>query len=312
LDPTPERMVGYLFPGQGSQFVGMGREIAEASAEAMAVFEQADATLGFRLSSLCFEGPEDSLDDTFNTQPAILATSVAALRALQSRGLPDPDLVAGHSLGEFAALVAAGALALTDGLRLVRERGRLMKQAGQLRPGGMAAILGLERGSVEDLCQKASNLTSQHVGVANYNCPGQIVISGENKALNQAVELAHQHGARKVVRLAVSIGGHSPLMADAAGEFEICLEDTLFSKPAVPVVANATARPLTSAASIRNALRLQLTSPVYWEDSVCWMIQQGAGRFIEVGPGEVLTGLLKRIDRSVERRTTAQALFAQQ
>jgi [acyl-carrier-protein] S-malonyltransferase len=290
----------------------MGREIAEASAEAMAVFEQADATLGFRLSSLCFEGPEDSLDDTFNTQPAILATSVAALRALQSRGLPDPDLVAGHSLGEFAALVAAGALALTDGLRLVRERGRLMKQAGQLRPGGMAAILGLERGSVEDLCQKASNLTSQHVGVANYNCPGQIVISGENKALNQAVELAHQHGARKVVRLAVSIGGHSPLMADAAGEFEICLEDTLFSKPAVPVVANATARPLTSAASIRNALRLQLTSPVYWEDSVCWMIQQGAGRFIEVGPGEVLTGLLKRIDRSVERRTTAQALFAQQ
>ncbi len=301
-------MLAYLFPGQGSQSVGMGSLLCQASPAAQSVFDQADRALGFEISTLCLDGPADSLNDTFNTQPAIFTASIAALRALEEQGGERPTYVAGHSLGEFAALVAAEALSLEDGLKLVRERGRLMKEAGQRSPGGMAAILGLGREPVEALCEAASDGAGQYVVVANYNCPGQIVISGDCEALVRALELAEQQEARKAIRLAVSIGAHSPLMADAAAEFAQLLAETPFAKPAIPVVANATARPLATVEAIREALGKQLTSPVYWDDSVRWMIDHGVTQFIEVGPNQVLTGLLKRIDRSVERQTTAQAL----
>jgi [acyl-carrier-protein] S-malonyltransferase len=304
-------MLAYLFPGQGSQYVGMGSELAQASPAARAVFDEADITLGFQLSRLCFEGPAELLDDTYNTQPALFAVSAAALRALEEHHQKRPDLVAGHSLGEFAALLASGAISLADGLRLVRERGRLMKEAGERNPGGMAAILGLERETVQDLCQEASSQTGQRVGAANYNCPGQTVISGEQQALPRAIQLARDRGARKVVRLPISIGAHSQLMAEAAAEFERSLAEIEFSEPGIPVVANATGRPMSTVDSIREALGKQLTSPVYWEDSLRWMIEQGVTEFVEVGPGDVLTGLVKRIDSSVDRLTTSRALSAE-
>jgi len=301
-------MCAYLFPGQGSQYVGMGRDLYDASPTARAVFDQADSVLGIGLSQLCFDGPAERLNDTLNTQPAILATSVAALRVLEERAMDSPAYVAGHSMGEFSALVAAGALSFEDGLRLVRERGRLMKEAGERSPGGMAAVIGLEREPLETICATVRESSGGYVGVANDNCPGQIVISGAFGVLEQAMEMAQERGARKVVRLAVSIAAHSPLMGEAAVEFRRALDATPFHEPAIPLVANATAGPLTDPDDIRDALGRQLTSPVRWAESVRWMIGQGVARFIEVGPKEVLTGLLRRIDREVERLTTEQAL----
>lgn len=302
----------YLFPGQGSQSVGMGRDIHATFATARDVFDQADQILGIDLSTLCFDGPADLLNDTWNTQPAILATSVAALHALREQGLADPIYVAGHSMGEFSALVAAGALSFEDGIKLVRERGRLMKQAGEQSPGGMAAILGLERESVEAICATVREQTDEYVGVANDNCPGQIVVSGTTNALEQAMALAKEEGAKRAIRLAVSIAAHSPLMAEVAAEFHALLDDTSFHQPAIPLVANATASPLTEPDLIRDALGRQLTSPVRWTESIRWTIEQGVTRFIEVGPKDVLSGLLRRIDRGVERLTTADALEARQ
>lgn len=298
----------YLFPGQGSQYVGMGRALYDAFPVARALFDQADAILDVALSRLCFEGPAEQLNDTANTQPAIFVASVAALRALEERGLDGPAYVAGHSMGEFSALVAGCALSFEDGLRLVRERGRLMKEAGERSPGGMAAIIGLERELLEAICAEARELSGEYVGVANDNCPGQLVISGAFGPLERAMELARERGARKVVRLAVSIAAHSPMMAEAAAEFRAILNATPFHEPTVPLVANATAAPLTDPDDIRDALGRQLTSPVRWAESMRWMIGQGVGRFVEVGPGTVLTGLLRRIDRGVERLTTEQAL----
>ncbi|MEA3339285.1 MAG: ACP S-malonyltransferase [Chloroflexota bacterium] len=314
------RKCAYLFPGQGSQYVGMGRELYDASPAARAVFEQADVILGASLSRLCFEGPAERLNDTSNTQPAIFVASVAALRALEERGghwsETSPNrgggdsvaYVAGHSMGEFSALAAAGAFSFEDGLRLVRERGRLMKEAGERGPGGMAAVIGLETESLEAICAETREQSGEHVGVANDNCPGQVVISGAFGPLERAMERAVERGARKVVRLAVSIAAHSPLMAEAASEFRATLDATSFHEPAIPLVANATAGPLTDPDDIRDALGRQLTSPVRWTESMRWMIGQGVGRFVEVGPGKVLTGLLRRIDRGVERLTTAQAI----
>jgi len=286
----------------------MGRDLYATFAVARAVFDQADSVLGIGLSRLCFDGPAELLNDTLNTQPAILATSVAALRALEEHGADNPVYVAGHSMGEFSALVAAGVLSFEDGLRLVRERGRLMKQAGEQSPGSMAAVLGLEREPLETLCTTVQEQSGEYVGVANDNCPGQLVISGTLAALEQALELAKEQGARRVVRLAVSIAAHSPLMAEAAAEFRRLLNATPFHEPVVPLVANATASPLIAPDDIRDALGRQLTSPVRWAESVRWMIGQGVTRFVEVGPKDVLTGLLRRINRTVERANTEELL----
>ena len=211
-------------------------------------------------------------------------------------------------MGEFSALVAVGALSYEDGLRLVRERGALMKEAGLQNPGGMAAILGLERTSLEDVCARAREEMDAHVGVANDNCPGQIVISGAKPALERAMELAQERGAKRAIPLAVSIAAHSPLMEEAAGAFSDLLRQTPLGEPTLPIVMNAVAQPVTDPAAIRDALARQLTSPVRWSESMAWMTSQGIERFVEIGPKNVLTNLLRRIDRSVERVTTADAL----
>ncbi len=298
----------YLFPGQGSQHVGMGQALYKTFPTARAVFEQADRILDIGLSRLCFDGPADALNDTWNTQPAIFVSSVAALRVMEEQEMTPPVYVAGHSMGEFSALVAAGALSFEDGLKLVRERGRLMKQADEHSPGGMAAILGLQREPVDAICATAREQSGEYVGVANDNCPGQIVISGATGALERAMELAKEQGAKRATRLAISIAAHSPLMAQAAADFVRALDATPLCRPTVPLVANATAGPLTDPDEIRDALGRQLTSPVRWTESMRWVIAQGVTRFVEVGPKDVLSGLLRRIDRQVARSTTVQVL----
>ena len=288
--------IAFVFPGQGSQFVGMDRELATLS-EAQQVFAQADEVLGFALSRLCFEGPEAELNDTINTQPAIVAHSIAALRMIEHQTRLQPAWVAGHSLGEFSALVCAGALSFPDALKLVRERGRLMKQAGEQHPGGMAAIFSLDRTTVEGICAEASQSTEQPVQVANDNCPGQVVISGDKVALEKALELAKAHKA-KCRPLAVSIAAHSPLMAGAAQEFRAVLEWVQWAEPRVPVIANATARRV-GRGDVIDRLVAQLTSPVRWTESVQFMAGQGVTRFVEIGPKDVLCGLIRRIDTAM-------------
>lgn len=286
----------------------MGQDLVELFPEARAIFLQADEILGVSLSSVCWQGPEETLNDTYNTQPALLTASVAAFELLKARGTDMPDYMAGHSMGEFSALVAGGALTFEDGLRLVRERGRLMRDAGEQSPGGMAAILGLDSTVVKELCLDAQEEMGGFVGIANDNCPGQLVISGSVDTLERAMALAEDRGAKRVIRLAVSIAAHAPLMNEAATEFVKVLDATPLKAPSTPIIANFTAGPLTSPDEIREALARQLTSPVRWNESVRWMIDRGVQRFIEVGPKDVLVGLVKRIDRSVERLTTAQTL----
>lgn len=295
-----------VFPGQGSQEVGMGRDLVEAFPQARQLYEEADAVLGFSLSRLCFEGPKQDLDDTINTQPALFVTSLAVMRVLEAEGWLQPPgtavpaMVAGHSLGELTALAAAGAMDFAEGLRLVRERGRLMKLAGQRSPGGMAAVLKMSDADVEKACKEATDETGRAVQIANYNSPGQVVISGDKEALSRAIELLRERGGRRIIRLAVSIAAHSPLMVSVVEDYRAAVDDTPFRTPKVPVVANISARPLLSVSEIRDELVGQLTWPVRWTASVQWMIQQGVTRFIEVGPKDVLSKLMGRIDPSLE------------
>lgn len=300
------KRMAFVFPGQGSQFVGMGKGLYEVSEAARKIFRQADEVLGFPLTALCFEGPADDLGDTINAQPAILTVSLAYLEALKERWqhVGDtivPTVVAGHSLGEFTALVAAGVIDFSDALRVVRERGRLMKEAGTLRPGGMAAVLGLERDVLDQICQQAGQ--SGIVVLANDNCPGQSVISGEDVALQHAMELATLAGARKVVRLDISIASHSPLMDRAAQQFQEFVSKIQLRDPQVPVVANITGRLLTTVDDVRMEIASHVIRPVQWTGSVREMVNDGTATFLEVGPGKVLTSLIRRIRSDVEVMT---------
>lgn len=288
---------GFLFPGQGSQIVGMGKELAESFSSAGRIFFEADNLLGFSLSRLAWQGPEDELNDTINTQPALLVHSVAALTVFRER-YPDfePAFVAGHSMGELSALVAARALSFEAALALVRRRGELMKAAGESSPGGMAAILGLDIPTLEEICAQASK-DSEIVQVANDNCPGQVVISGSKVAMERALELANQAGARRAIPLAVSIAAHSPLMEHAQAGFNQAVSQALLSEPRIALIGNVTAKPLKNAAEIRSDLQAQLTSRVRWTESIQHMLSRGVTSFVEIGSGSVLTGLLRRIDR---------------
>jgi [acyl-carrier-protein] S-malonyltransferase len=285
----------------------MGQYLAQASAAAKATFEEADAILGQALSALCFSGPGPELTETRNAQPAILVTSIAALRALESEraGLPKPCCMAGHSLGEYSALVAASALDFADAVRLTRMRGELMARAGTLRPGSMAAVLKLADEQVAEICVAASAAAGHTVQVANYNAPGQVVISGAPDAVAAAGERVKTAGGR-LMPLAVSVAAHSELMASAAEEFAACVAGVAFRTPEIPVIGNVQAEPLATPEQIRTELVAQLTAPVRWTQSVQRMVQDGAGRFVEIGPGSVLTGLIRRIDGSVATANLAE------
>jgi [acyl-carrier-protein] S-malonyltransferase len=285
-------MIAFLFPGQGSQAVGMGRAFYGASSSAKAVFEEASEALGLDLARLCFEGPEAELALTANTQPAVLTVSVAAAAACAERGLR-PGLAAGHSLGEYSALVAAGALAFGDAVRVVRRRGQFMQEAVPVGTGAMAAIMGLPLAHVEQLCLEAAQ--GQVVEVANINSPQQIVIAGHRPAVERAVRLAGERGGKKSVLLPVSAPFHCALMAPAADRLTRELEAVPVADPRFPVVRNVDAEVTRRAAEVKGALHRQVASPVRWADCVQRLAQAGATAFVEVGPGRVLTGLLKRI-----------------
>lgn len=284
----------------------MGLEMARTFPQARLLYEEADAILGFPLSALCFEGPAEVLNDTVNTQPAIFVTSLAVWRVVEAEGklqppvMAIPSMVAGHSLGELAALVAAGAMEFDAGLRLVRERGRLMKLAGERSPGGMAAVLKMDDAEVEQACKEASAETGKAVQIANYNSPGQVVVSGDREALARAIELLRERGGRRIIPLAVSIAAHSPLMAAVVEEYRAAVDATPMRVPDLQVVANISARPLRDVDGIRDELAGQLTWPVRWTASMQWMVDQGVTRFVELGPGQVLSKLMARIEPSAE------------
>jgi len=288
--------IAFLFPGQASQYPGMGRDLAEKFPESRAVFDEADAALGFSISQLCFEGTEDALKQTENTQPAILTVSTAAYRALEKQGIT-PDFVAGHSLGEYSALVAAGGLDFATAVKLVRGRGRYMQEAVPAGEGAMAAILGLAPAEVADICKKAAD--HQVVAPANLNSPEQTVISGNAAAVKRAVEIASQSGAKRAVILPVSAPFHSAMMMPAQQRLEPELRAAKFSGLRFPLITNADAEAISTGDEARDALIRQVTQPVRWLDSVHEMIEGGVTIFVEVGPGKVLTGLLRQIDRSV-------------
>jgi len=283
--------IAFLFPGQGSQAVGMGRAFAESSKSAAAVWKEADEALGFALSRLCFDGPEEELTLTVNTQPALLSASVAAAAALAERGIV-PQLAAGHSLGEYSALVVAGALRFADAVKLVRKRGEFMQDAVPVGTGAMAALLGVDLPTAEQVCGEAAQ--GEVVGVANINAPGQIVIAGHRTAVERAVQAAAERGGKKSVLLPVSAPFHSALMKPAADRLAAELERVAVSAPKFPIVRNVDAGVTTSAEDVKPFLVRQVASPVRWTECVERLSREGAGAFLEVGPGRVLTGLLKR------------------
>jgi len=290
--------VAYVFPGQGSQSVGMGRDLYEHFSSAKTVFQQADETLKFPLSRLCFDGAEGELRQTINAQPAILTVSFACLKAMQevdgNSGLTAPVFLAGHSLGEYTALAAAGVLDFATTVYLARERGRLMHEAGQERPGSMAAIIGLDEALLAEVCRETD------ARIANINCPGQLVISGAVEDLTKAIDLAKSRGAHRAIPLQVSGAFHTPLMQSAVDGMSEIIATLSFSDPAIPIIGNTTAQPLTTADLIKEELLRQLCNCVQWQRSIEYMIDNGVSTFIEIGPSKVLTGVIKRINKSVE------------
>ncbi len=291
--------IAFIFPGQGSQYVGMGRELCENFSYVRQVFEEADDALHDSISGLCFKGPEEALKLTENTQPAILTTSIAALKVLREEKGLTPQLTAGHSLGEYSALVASGALAFSDAVRTVRLRGRFMQEAVPVGEGAMAAVLGMEREQVEKLCEEVS--AGEVLSPANFNCPGQIVIAGHTKAVGRAIERIKQEG-KKALSLPVSAPFHSPLMKPAGERLEKALEEISVSDLKVPVVTNVEAEINPSKERVKGLLVAQVSSPVRWEESMRKMIEKGIEQVVEIGPGKVLCGLMKRIDSRVETR----------
>lgn len=309
--------VAFLFPGQGSQTVGMGADVFETSPAARRVFTEVDEALGFSLSQLCFSGPDEALRETINAQPAIVTVSLALLAAFQEALAAQtssssswttpltPAFTAGHSVGEYAALVASGSLSLADAARLVRERGRLMHHEGTLCPGSMAAVIAMDETALQEVCaeataQASAQKTGSHPGegqvaIANYNAPGQIVISGELKALNLAMELAKARGAKKVMPLAVSGAFHSPVMQPAATGLAQAIEHTTVNDARIPLIGNIHATALTGASEIRAELAQQIASSVQWIRSIEYLVSEGVTTFIEIGPGQALTGMVKRI-----------------
>lgn len=286
----------FVFPGQGSQHVGMGRDLCERFEEARAVFAEASNALSYDVQNLCFNGPKEELDKTFRTQPCILTASIAAFRVLSSEGI-SPDAVAGHSLGEYSAITAAGVLSFRDAVRLTEKRGTYMQEAVPEGKGLMAAVLGLERKMVDDICL---SVKSGYVSPANYNCPGQIVIAGEKEAVEDAIRLAKEAGAKRALPLAVSAPSHCTLMVEASNRLLALLNTIELRNPVVPVMNNADALFLNNADSIKTSLVKQLNSPLLWEDSIRNMAAAGIDTFIEVGPGKVLSGLIKRIEPEVK------------
>jgi [acyl-carrier-protein] S-malonyltransferase len=286
----------WVFPGQGSQTVGMCRDLYDNVPSARAVFEQADKTLGIPLTKICFEGPEDELRQTINAQPALVTAGYACLEAareITANKFPLPAFTAGHSLGEYTALAAAGVFDFPTAVRLARERGRLMHEAGQQRKGAMSAVMGLEEAKLAEVCRSTDTV------MANINCPGQIVISGAAENIAKANEMATAAGASRAIPLQVSGAFHSPLMQPAVEGMVKYIDATEFKNPSVPVIGNVTALPLATAEDVKTELKKQLLSPVQWQRTVEYMVQQGVTTFIEIGPGKVLTGLIKRINKEV-------------
>ncbi len=290
------KKTAFVFPGQGAQKPGMGLDFYESSETAKRLYDEADEILGFDFSGMCFRGTDEELTKTINTQPAIYVHSVAACRLLAERGIR-PSITAGHSIGEYAALTAAGVISFEDGLRLVRERGRLMNEAGVKAPGTMAAIIGMKYDMVMECCGKARDLGV--VGVANFNSPEQIVISGAIPAVEKACEIIKAAGARRVVPLKVGAAFHSALMADAAAEFEKAIDKASFSKAEIPVVANYEAKAMTDPEALRSALKKQMLGSVLWLDSIRVMAAEGVEVFIEAGPGKALSGMIRKTDPSL-------------
>ncbi|MDA8433206.1 MAG: ACP S-malonyltransferase [Nitrospiraceae bacterium] len=286
--------IAFVFPGQGSQKVGMCRDLWENFDEAKRVYEEASAALGYDVAELSFSGPLEELNKTFRTQPCILTASIAAGKVLLSKGI-EPYVVAGHSLGEYSALVAAGVLSLSEAVKLTEQRGKFMQEAVPEGKGLMAAIIGLDRNKVDDICV---SVESGYVSAANYNCPGQIVIAGEKAAVEEAMKLAKDSGAKRAMPLAVSAPSHCTLMVGASDRLGELLNTIEFSSPSVPIVNNADAMFLTNAERIKYSLIAQLNSPLLWEDSIRNIIEKGIDTFVEVGPGKVLSGLIKRIEPS--------------